>query len=137
MEFKRHNERWLQHLTVMPFIYAMIIPIIFLDLSMEIYHQICFPLCKIPKLNRRNYISLDRIKLSYLNPWEKINCAYCGYANGLFNYASAIASASEKYWCGIMHEKKEKFLLQKHQKDYLPFGDEKAYRNFLEKVTKK
>ena len=62
-----------------PFIWAMIVPAVILDVFLEIYHHICFPLYGIPMVKRSQYIRVtDRAKLPYLKWYEKINCAYCG-----------------------------------------------------------
>ncbi|MFA5954026.1 MAG: hypothetical protein WC817_00630 [Patescibacteria group bacterium] len=115
----------------MPFIYAMIVPVVFLDIAVEIYQRVCFPLYGLPVLSRVNYIRLDRQKLSYLRPLEKFNCTYCGYVNGVFRFASAIAAETEKYWCGIMHKKYKGFLTPKYQEEFLPYGDKKSFERFL------
>ena len=79
-----------RHAASMPFIYVMFFPLVFFDLFLEIYHHACFPLYKLPLVNRAKYIKIDRHKLKYLNALEKLNCSYCGYANGLIHYASVI-----------------------------------------------
>ena len=127
MEFKRHPERLWQHMLSMPFIYMMIVPLIVLDIFMEIYHRICFPLYGLKYVNRREYVKFDRHKLSYLTFTESLNCIYCSYANGFLGYASAIAGATEKYWCGIKHLEERGFKAPPHQKEFLEYGDEKAY----------
>src|SRR5271156_7167226 len=66
-----------------PVIYSLIIPIALVDLWIMAYQAICFPVYKIPKVRRRDYLVFDRHHLAYLNFIEKINCAYCSYANGL------------------------------------------------------
>jgi len=86
-----------------PFIYSMIIPLMFTDLFLETYHQVCFPLYGIPLVDRKLYISYDRRLLSYLNWFEKLNCLYCSYANGLIAYAREIAACTERYWCPIKY----------------------------------
>lgn len=131
MEFRLHQERFLRHVASMPFIYIMIIPIVLLDIFIEMYHRVCFPLYGIPLLERKAYIRLDRQKLSYLSVAEKINCAYCGYANGLMHYATDIAALTEKYWCGIKHKEGAGYKKQEHQKDFLPYGDKKAFQKFV------
>ncbi len=60
-------------------------------------------------IRRKGYIRINRHRLQYLNFREKINCAYCGYANGLMKYSAANTAATEKYWCGIKHRKYKKF----------------------------
>ena len=129
MEYKKYPERFWRHTFSMPFIYFMIIPLVLFDLCLEVYHQVCFRLYKIPVVKRSQYIKIDRHKLSYLIWYEKIYCAYCGYANGLMHYASVIAGETEKYWCGIKHAKDPNFIPPEHQKDFLEYGDVKGYRN--------
>lgn len=128
MEYRKHPKRFLRHLLSMPFIYAMIFPLIILDIFVGIYHHVCFRLYGIKLLSRRDYIRMDRHKLSYLNFIEKINCTYCSYSNGLMGYASAIAAETEKYWCGIKHRKYKGFKEPAHHKNFLKYGDEKAFR---------
>jgi hypothetical protein len=85
----------------MPFIYGMIIPALFLDACLFVYQQTALRLYKIPLVKRSDYIQFDRKHLSYLNIMQKINCLYCSYVNGLFQYAVEIAGRTEKYWCPI------------------------------------
>lgn len=96
----------IRHLLSIPFIYAMIIPAIILDIFLEIYHRICFPLYGIPIVKRSDYFVLDRRFLSYLNWFEKFNCLYCSYFNNLIAYTREIAWRTEKYWCPIKHSKR-------------------------------
>lgn len=124
---------WIRYTFYAPLVFFQYIPLVIFDLSLEIYHRIGFRLMGIPLLKRQNYIRMDRHKLSYLRWYEKIGCAYCGYANGWFRYASAIAGETEKYWCGIMHKKYNGFTPPEHQKDFLPFDDEKAFDEFVKK----
>lgn len=127
MEYLHHRDRLFQHWLSAPFIYSVIVPLVFLDISMEIYHRICFPLYGLPYVRRDKYVFIDRGRLSYLHWLQKINCMYCGYANGLLRYASEIAHQTEIYWCAILHENQPK---TKEFKDYLPYGDEKAFKKF-------
>jgi len=89
-----------------PFIYAMIIPGVFLHIILEIYHQICFRLYGIPRVNLYDYMIIDRHHLAYLNWFEKFNCLYCSYFNGLMGYAREIAACTERYWCPIKHARR-------------------------------
>ena len=128
---KQIKYKFLRHLSSVPFIYALIFPLIFLDLVKEIYHSICFPLYGLQKNKRSEYIRIDRHKLSYLNPFQKINCAYCGYANGLLNYAVKIAGDTEHYWCGIQHMKEDGFKEPKHHQDFLEYGNHEQLKEQL------
>lgn len=131
MDFQKSKERSFQHYFSIPFIYGMLLPFLLLDICLEIYHRVCFPLYGIPLVKRSRYIRIDRHKLSYLHPVQKLNCAYCGYGNGLLHYASAIAGETERYWCGIKHAEDPEFIPPKHHKDFLPYGDEEAYARFV------
>jgi len=88
-----------------PFIYGMIIPSIIMHLCLEIYHQVCFRLYKIPLVKAKDYFKFDRSHLPYLNWFEKINCLYCSYFNCLVAYLREIAGRTERYWCPIKHSK--------------------------------
>jgi hypothetical protein len=54
---------------------------------------------------------------------------YCGYANGLLHYASAIAGETEKYFCGIKHQSDPNFIEPPHHKNFVKYGDEEAFRS--------
>ena len=112
----------------MPVIYSMTIPLIILDLWIEIYHRICFAAYGIPYVKRGKYIRIDRQKLQYLSFLEKLNCMYCGYANGLLHYSCVIAGETEKYWCGIKHQLDGEFCEPEHHEEFIPYGDEEAYK---------
>lgn len=137
MDFKFNLNKdsfyFVRHTFSAPFIYFIIVPIVFLDISLEVYHRISFPLYGLPYVDRWKYIQIDRHKLSYLNGREKLNCAYCGYVNGFLAYAVRVAGETEKYWCGIMHEKKKGFIPPAHHKDFVPYNNECAYKEKWER----
>ena len=103
------------------------------DISLEIYHQVCFRLYSIPLISRSAYIRIDRYRLGYLTWEEKLDCLYCGYANGLVHYASVIAAETEKYWCGIKHRKEAGFHPPAHHRYFLSYGDEAAFQTYVNK----
>lgn len=109
-----------------PVIYALIVPLVMLDLFVSLYQAICFPIYKIEQVNRADYFSFDRNHLAYLNLIEKINCAFCSYANGLIAYTREIASLTEVYWCPIKHAKRLNGTHPRY-KDFLDYGDADAY----------
>ena len=120
----------LRHIIAFPFIWGMIIPLVILDITMEIYHRIAFPLYGIPVNKRSNYIRIDRQKLSYLSWPDKAACMYCGYGNGIAAYAVKITGDTEKYWCGIKHKSGGGFIEPEHHKDFLDYNDKEAYKKF-------
>lgn len=93
----------------MPFIYGMIIPAFFLDITTTLYQYIAFRLYKIPLVKRSDYIIFERKYLDYLNWIEKINCLYCSYVNGLFAYCVEVAARTERFWCPIKAASKPRF----------------------------
>ena len=125
--------RGLRNLISLPILWFQIVPLVLADICAEIYHRVCFPLYGLECVKRSEYIRIDRHKLSYLNWYQKLGCVYCGYANGLLAYLKEIAGQTEKYWCGIMHKQGGDFHPQKHQKDFLPYGDKKAFRDFMKR----
>ena len=96
------DSRFLIVLTA-PLIWACLVPILLLDLVLSVYQGVCFPIYGIPKVRRRDYILLDRRHLAYLNWVEKLNCEYCGYANGVLAWSGEIGARTEQYWCPIKH----------------------------------
>jgi len=89
-----------------PVIYSLIFPLLLLDLFVTVYQAVCFPAYGIAKVRRRDYLVFDRYHLGYLNALEKVNCAYCSYANGLIAYVREIAGRTEQYWCPINHARR-------------------------------
>jgi hypothetical protein len=101
----------------------------------SIYHAVCFPVYRIPKVRRSDYIVIDRHALPYLNLIEKLNCVYCGYFNGLIAYVQEIAARTEQYWCPIKHARKVAALHSRYQ-HFLEYGDAQAYRDSIEKIRR-
>lgn len=91
---------------VSPVIYAGIVPFLLLDLFVSLFQAVCFPIYGIAKIKRSDYFVFDRHHLAYLNALEKLNCAYCSYANGLMAFAREIAARTEQYWCPIKHARR-------------------------------
>ncbi len=86
-----------------PVIYSLIVPFVLLDLVVTLYQRVCFPVYRIEKVKRADFIRVDRHHLAYLNALQKLNCIYCGYCNGLIGYVQEIAGRTEAYWCPIKH----------------------------------
>lgn len=128
MRTGRPENKTLRHLLSVPFIWVVLIPLLLLDLCVEVYHRICFPLYGLPLVRRQSYIRLDRYKLPYLSTIERLNCLYCEYANGLINYVQRIAGDTEGYWCAITHKKYAGFVAPSHHATFAKYGDRKAYR---------
>ena len=131
MNYKKHPELYTRNWIALPFILAMIVPLVMLDIFLEVYHQVAFRLYKIKLVKRSNHIRIDRQRLKYLTMLEKFGCSYCGYANGLLEYARTIAGETEKYWCGIKHETEDPndtFVEPSYQKEFLEYGDEEGYK---------
>jgi hypothetical protein len=116
-----------------PVIYALIFPVLLLDLFVAVYQTVCFPVYGIPRVRRSDYLAFDREHLAYLNLIEKLNCAYCAYANGVFAYAREVASRTEQYWCPIKHARR---VLGVHSRygTFADYGDADAYRHELERL---
>jgi hypothetical protein len=126
MEYLKNKNSFWRHLLVAPIIWSVIIPLVIVDIWTEIYHRICFPLCRIPYVKRSDYINFDdRTRLKYLTGLQKISCLYCAYANGLVAYIREIAAQTEKYWCGIMHKKDN---LEHHKRlEFAKYNDKKDF----------
>jgi hypothetical protein len=118
-----------------PLIWFMLVPIAFLDFTITIYQRICFPIYGIPRVRRADYILLDRHRLAYLNGIEKLNCQYCGYANGIFAYVTEIAARTEQYWCPIKHALRMKEVHSRYE-HFFDYGDAEGYRKGIEQVRR-
>jgi hypothetical protein len=134
-EFKTRATRYLIDANPMmvlsaPVIYSLVIPIALVDLWVMAYQAICFPIYKIPKVRRRDYLVFDRHHLAYLNVIEKINCAYCSYANGAIAFVREVAARTEVYWCPIKHARRV-LGPHPHYQGFADFGDAEAFRGKL------
>lgn len=122
-----------QNLITGPIIYNMIVPMLFLDLCVSVYQATCFPIYKIAKVRRRDYIVYDRQQLEYLNFIEKFHCTYCAYGNGLMAYVTEIVARTEEYFCPIKHAKKVLGVHARYSR-FMSFGEAEDYANKLEKI---
>jgi len=129
--------RWLvtdrpQNLITGPLIYSMIVPLAILDLSVSVYQAVCFPIYRVAKVRRGDYIVLDRQQLEYLNFIEKFHCTYCAYGSGLIAYVYEIVARTEQYFCPIKHARK---ILGTHSRyrRFLDYGEAADYEARLEK----
>ncbi|MDX1294005.1 MAG: hypothetical protein R3265_14420 [Hyphomonas sp.] len=113
-----------------PVIYSLIVAFVVLDLWVSLYQAICFRVYGIPQVKRRNYLVFDRTGLAYLNAMEKLNCAYCSYANGVVAYVREVAARTEQYWCPI---KQARRLTGAHARyaGFAEYGDAEHYRERL------
>lgn len=112
---------------VAPVIYALVVPLIFLDLSLTLYQFICFPIFGVRKVPRSDFVVLDRHHLAYLNVVEKLNCVYCGYGTGVIAYGREIASRTEQRWCPIKHARRTHGVHPRYYK-FDDYGDAQSYR---------
>ena len=123
---------WLTLLTA-PVIYALIVPILFLDVSITVYQHICFRAYGLPRVKRSDYFVFDRAHLAYLNLIEKVNCAYCSYGNGVMAYGREVVARTEQYWCPIKHARKI-MAAHPYYTGFVDFGDAQSYKDQLEEL---
>lgn len=129
--------RWLatvrpQNYLTAPIIYGMIFPIVFFDLCLMIYQLTCFPIYRIARVKRSDYIVFDQRHLAYLNWIEKLDCLYCSYGNGLVAYAREIFARTEQYFCPIKHARRVRGTHERYAK-FIDYGDaEDLHQKFEE-----
>ncbi|MGB2176510.1 MAG: hypothetical protein ACPH9E_01120 [Hyphomonas sp.] len=118
-----------------PVIYSLIVAFVVLDLWVSLYQAICFRVYGIPQVRRRDYLVFDRKSLAYLNAMEKLNCAYCSYANGVIAYVREVAARTEQYWCPI---KQARRVIGTHARyaGFSEYGDAEHYRERLRTLRK-
>lgn len=124
--------RWLVALTA-PIIYFGWIPFVLMDLFVTIYQSICFPIYRIPKVKRSQYMVFDRVDLPYLNLIEKFNCFYCSYGNGVAAYTREVAARTEQYWCPIKNARR---MADPHDRypQFFDYGDAETFRQGLARL---
>jgi hypothetical protein len=108
----------------------MVVPIALLDLWITAYQSICFRAYGVARVKRSTFIVIDRQHLAYLNAIEKLNCVYCGYANGVFAYVREVAGRTEQYWCPIRHAHRVR-APHGHYRRFIDYGDAEGYRRRL------
>lgn len=115
--------------------YLMLVPLLLLDAFLFVYQNVAFRLYGIGIVRRADFIVIDRQHLAYLNALEKLNCMFCGYANGLFSYAKVIAGRTEQFWCPIKHAQRVHTPHTRYTR-FFDYGDAQAYRTELERVRR-
>lgn len=123
----------LKSLLVAPMTYSLMVPLLLLDAWVWLYQALCFPVYGIAKVERSRYILLDRGRLRYLNLIERLNCDYCGYANGLIAYTREVAARTEQYFCPIKHARRCSGTHARYP-EFLDFGDAHAYSRELARL---
>jgi len=113
-----------------PVIYSLIVPILLIDVWITVYQAICFRMYGIARVRRSAYIVIDRQHLGYLNAIEKLNCVYCGYANGVLAYVREVAARTEQYWCPIRHATRVRGA-HAHYREFVDYGDADGYHRRL------
>ena len=122
-------------LIVAPAVYGLIVPLAVLDVGVTIFQLICFTAWGMQKIRRSDYVILDRHRLAYLNGIQKLNCLYCGYANGVIAYAREAASRSEQYWCPIKHALRVRTPHPRYR-SFVDYGDAQGFRARLDELRK-
>lgn len=118
-----------------PVIYAGWIPFLLMDLFVTLYQTVCFPIYRIPKVRRSDYLVFDRNDLPYLNLIEKFNCFYCAYGNGVAAYTREVAARTEQYWCPIKHARRVR-AAHDYYPDFFEHGDAEAFRQGLARLRR-
>lgn len=118
-----------------PVIYLGWIPFILMDIFVTLYQAICFPVYRIPKVRRADYVVFDRELLPYLNIIEKFNCFYCSYGNGVAAYAREVAARTEQYWCPIKHARRLRAAHDRYHQ-FFDYGDAEAFRQGLGRLRR-
>lgn len=116
---------------VAPAVYGLIVPIALLDIAVSLYQAICFTIWRIERVRRADYVIVDRHRLPYLNGIEKLNCLYCGYANGVIAYAREAAGRTEQYWCPIKHALRVRAPHPRYR-GFIDYGDTRDFRERLQ-----
>ncbi len=120
-----------QNYLTMPVIYGASIPLLLFDFAMTLYQWLCFPVYRIARVKRANYIVYDHQHLAYLNIIEKAHCLYCSYAVGMLAYAGEIIARTEQYFCPIKHARKVRAAHSRYE-SFLDYGESENFHGKLE-----
>jgi len=104
-------------------IYFMVIPLVLVDISAQLFQFFYFGALGIGKIPRNDYINFSRWNLAKLSLRQKINCVYCNYANGVSAWYKALANQTELYSCAIKDSPATKGQDHQASKDYHEFTD--------------
>ncbi len=118
-----------------PIIYLGWIPFLLMDLFVTIYQWTCFPIYRIPRVRRADYLVFDREDLPYLNIIEKFNCFYCSYGNGVAAYTREVAARTEQYWCPIKHARRLRSA-HPYYPNFFDYGDAETFRQGLARLRR-
>jgi len=110
-----------------PLTYALLLPLLLLDIWVMALQQVCFRAWGVAVVPRSEYLVIDRHRLAYLNGIEKLNCVFCGYANGLLAYVREVAARTEQYWCPIRHAREIPSPHVRYGR-FTRYGDARGYR---------
>jgi hypothetical protein len=130
---KRRRGQWALVLTA-PFIYGMVLPLVFIDLCTTVYQSVCFPVYGIPKVLRKKYVHAAPRGMG--TTWlDRFHCGYCTYANSVCAYLRAVLIETEKYWCPIKYALKNGIKSPHPQTGYANDGDIPALQEILKKTA--
>ncbi len=116
-----------------PLIYGLLIPFVIADICGSIYQMVCFRVYRIPRVKRSAYVIFDRTRLAYLTPFQKLNCLYCEYANGVIAYVGEITARTEWYWCPIKHANTPADP-HRHYDRFLGYNEDESFRQKLKQT---
>jgi hypothetical protein len=68
--------------------------------------------------------------------FERFNCSFCSYGNGVISYVREVAGRTEQYWCPIKHSRR---IVGAHDRynAFADYGDAEAYNQELVELRKK
>ncbi|MCF3629258.1 hypothetical protein RJ527_17435 [Thalassospiraceae bacterium LMO-SO8] len=122
-------------LLVAPAVYGLIVPFLILDIGVTVFQAICYTIWRMERVKRSDYVVIDRHRLPYLNLIEKLNCLYCGYANGVIAYTREAASRTEQYWCPIKHALRVRTPHGRYRR-FVDYGDTRDFRERLDALRR-
>lgn len=102
-------------------IWATLPAVVLIHCTIAIYQKIYFSIFDIPKVRFRDYFVIDRQKLKKLKRTQKCGCMYCGYANAVAPWITAVGNRTEVYSCAIKHSVHKEG--QGHQKEFFDYED--------------
>ena len=135
MNVKKGKKSFFRNIFVLPFAIAMLVPLIFFDICLSIYHRIAFGICKIKRVKRSAHFKVDQMRIAQLDRRQRFISIYIYYARGLMSYASKIISESDQYWCQPKPTKgRQQMVIDKSK---MGVKELKAYQQSVKQKPKK
>lgn len=135
MSQKKNRRNFFRHIIVFPFALAFLVPLVFFDICLSLFHRIIFGISKIKRVNRKAFFKVDQMKIAQLSKIQRFYAIYILYLKGLMSFGVKIAQESEQYWCQVRPVKgRQQMVLDKSK---MGIKELQAYQSSVKQKPKR